>query len=429
MSKIRKTTTCFLLVLIAFISSFQIVFYDYLSLANQQSLAFEQGNYVSLPQFEWGNNIVQAAIHLNDEENTTIYDGSVARAVLPGEGSYAVDYSLFGIIPIKTAAYQVSPAPMVFVGGHSIGILLNTQGATVVGYAPILSSTGEAVYPAKDAGIEIGDFLIKINGEEILTDEQVATVVQKCSENNQKVTLTLKREGQEYNFVLEPAYCYDSNSWRIGLYIRDNTAGVGTLTFATEEGAYGALGHMVSDAENKLSTEETIGSIVEAKIQNIQAGVKGEPGEKNGVFVNGVLTGTIEKNTVFGIFGQLTESSLTTLFTKILPVAAVNEIEEGPATIFTVTQGQKIESYEIKIISVLSQHQSSGKGLVIEVTDEDLLAKSGGIVQGMSGSPIIQNNKLVGAVTHVFVNDPTKGYGCLAEWMFLEINSTNAEEK
>jgi len=162
------------------------------------------------------------------------------------------------------------------------------------------------------------------------------------------------------------------------------------------------------------------GRIVKADIQGIKPGKKGEPGEKIGIFNGDELRGNIEINSHFGIFGRLNKPLDNPYYKNGIPIALSNQIKEGPAEIITVISGDKLEKFDIRILRVLPQHQPTGKGLVIQITDPRLLKATGGIIQGMSGSPIIQEGKLVGAVTHVFVNDPTKGYGCLAEWMLLE---------
>ena len=205
----------------------------------------------------------------------------------------------------------------------------------------------------------------------------------------------------------------------IGLYIRHANAGIGTLTFYDPAtGAYGALGHRVED--NSEEGAEQLGRVLAAQVQYIQNSVEGEPGEKVGVFDSESLNGTIVKNCDLGIYGLLEQPVENELYPQLLPVAQANEVKPGPATMLTVLDGEKLEEFEIEITRVSPQKRSADKGMVINITDERLLAKAGGIVQGMSGSPIIQDGKLVGAVTHVFVNDASSGYACFAEWMLEE---------
>ena len=336
-------------------------------------------------------------------------------------GEYRLQFSLGGIIPVKSVELKVVEPVYVIPCGQSIGILLQTDGVTVVGHSPVLDEQGRALYPAKEAGLIMGDFITDINGTPITNDYQVAEIINELGKAGEIIKIKYTRNRQVMECQLEAAYCADTRSFRIGLYIRDNTAGVGTLTFYDPvSGKYGALGHMISDLDNKGAAGDNKGSIVRANIQGIKSGTVGAPGEKMGVFVNSDWKGTIEKNSAFGIFGQMEQEPQAGHFTEAIPVALANEIKTGPAEIYTVISGEQVEKYKINIVKVLYNYRSSGKGLVIEITDERLLEQTGGIVQGMSGSPIVQNGKLIGAVTHVFINNPQKGYGCLAEWMIEE---------
>ncbi len=404
----RRYLTQFLLIFSLLTGLFQISFYDYLNLPGQQ-LALCGEKVVLASE----NPLVQAVV--SEDPAVLTAEGAFAET-----GNYNVEYSFMGVLPLKTQQYQVIPNIKVMAGGHAVGILLQTDGALVVGYAPLLATDGSASSPAKKAGIEVGDFITQIDGEDVLSDDQVGKAANLAGEEGRSLSLTLLRKGAVYHLELKPSYCTDTGSYRIGLYIRDNTAGVGTLTYYhPESGAYGALGHIVGDSSINDDAPDS-GSILAAKIQSIKAGTQGEPGEKVGVFVKGGLNGTIEKNCVFGIFGHLSGNVKNTCYPDAIPVATAAQIQEGSAQIITVLSGDQLETFDIEIMRVLPQQQPTGKGLIIRVTDPKLLERTGGIIQGMSGSPIIQNGRLVGAVTHVFINDPTKGYGCLAEWMVLE---------
>ena len=234
--------------------------------------------------------------------------------------------------------------------------------------------------------------------------------------------LHIQRQNREMIKEITPIYCAESKSYRIGLLIRDNAGGVGTLTFVDPETMeYGALGHMISNNETQSKINILKGKLVTAQIQGIKKGTSGYPGEKIGRFVSNFSLGTIEKNTTAGIFGVLTDENVLTesSYTQALPTAAPNQIVLGPAQIFTAIDGNKVECFDVEIEKVMPAHKD-GKGLVVRVTDPVLLEKTGGIVQGMSGSPIIQNGRIIGAVTHVFINDPTRGYGILIHDMLQE---------
>jgi stage IV sporulation protein B len=314
--------------------------------------------------------------------------------------------------------------PEVIVGGHSIGILLQTEGATVVGYAPVVAPDGKSLFPAKEAGIMPGDFILEVNDQKVKTDEEIQSFINQNGNNENPMSITLSRDGAVQEVKVQPIYCNDSQSYRIGLYIRDNTAGIGTLTYYDpESGTYGALGHEIADMREKANATNESGNIVSADIQSINRGEKGTPGEKVGVFTDNALKGTIKYNNGFGIFGSLSTNLDNEIFPEPISIAGIDEITEGAAQMLTVVNGSCIQAFDINIIKVFKDNLHTNKNLIIQVTDSELLAAAGGIVQGMSGSPIIQNNRLVGAVTHVFVNDPTRGYGCFAVGMLKAAKS------
>ncbi|MGI6425594.1 MAG: SpoIVB peptidase [Tepidanaerobacteraceae bacterium] len=218
--------------------------------------------------------------------------------------------------------------------------------------------------------------------------------------------------------------------YQIGLWVRDIAAGVGTLTFYDPNtGLYGALGHIISDADTGKIIEVGNGEIIRARVASISPGRRNQPGEKRGVFINEEqIIGNIISNTPYGIFGKSYYPFENPLYST-LPVATINQVQEGKATILTVVEGEKIEEYDIEIQKITQQSYPNGKGMIIKIVDQELIKRTGGIVQGMSGSPIIQNGYIVGAVTHVFVNDPTKGYGIFLEWMLQEINKISSNEE
>ena len=418
----------FFIVIIFCLIAINAVFFEYFSLPGVEKISVGSG--YELPPSHLGQmkaKIVDDAfmqgsaapvMNAADRAITVISDNTVQCAEA---GDYRLQFSLGGIIPVKSVELKVVEPVYVIPCGQSIGILLQTDGVTVVGHSPVLDEQGRALYPAKEAGLIMGDFITDINGTLITNDYQVAELINELGKVGETIKIKYTRNKQVMECQLEAVYCADTGSFRIGLYIRDNTAGVGTLTFYDPaSGKYGALGHMISDLNDRGAAGDNKGSIVRANIQGIKSGTIGAPGEKMGVFVSSDWNGTIEKNSTFGIFGQIDSEPEGGHFAEAIPVAFSNEIETGAAEIYTVISGEQVEKYKINIVKILHNYRSSGKGLVIEITDERLLEQTGGIVQGMSGSPIVQNGKLVGAVTHVFINNPQKGYGCLAEWMIEE---------
>ncbi len=332
-----------------------------------------------------------------------------------------ISMRLLELLPNQEPAETRYPEKMLYPGGQAIGILLRTDGILVVGQSPIFVD-GEAQNPAEEAGIQPGDVITSVGDTAVTHDDQLALLVNQLGEQHKSVILHIQRQNREMIKEITPIYCAESKSYRIGLLIRDNAGGVGTLTFVDPETMeYGALGHMISNNETQSKINILKGKLVTAQIQGIKKGTSGYPGEKIGRFVSNFSLGTIEKNTTAGIFGVLTDENVLTesSYTQALPTAAPNQIVLGPAQIFTAIDGNKVECFDVEIEKVMPAHKD-GKGLVVRVTDPVLLEKTGGIVQGMSGSPIIQNGRIIGAVTHVFINDPTRGYGILIHDMLQE---------
>ncbi|MCO7176606.1 SpoIVB peptidase [Sporolactobacillus kofuensis] len=312
-------------------------------------------------------------------------------------------------------------------GGQSIGIQLSTKGVLVVGYHLISTKNGESS-PGESAGIRVGDVITKINGIPTGSITDVRHIVRK-SRTDKPLQLTLIRQRALVKKNLTPLLDRDHQHYQLGLFIRDSASGIGTMTFYDpKSGAYGALGHVISDRDTGQPILVKNGRIVRSTVQAIDRGREGRPGEKIAFFPeNAMSIGNVSKNTPFGIYGKMEQNNVK-LFEQngqALPIATAEQVKEGPAKILTVLNGDKVEAFDIRILNSIPQNHPATKGLVIKITDPRLLRATGGIIQGMSGSPIIQNGKLVGAVTHVFVNDPTSGYGVHIEWMIEEAGITN----
>lgn len=339
----------------------------------------------------------------------------VIFAGLPADNAAAAEYDC-GV------SYEDFMQREVLAGGQSVGILLQTKGASVVGYAPVESSDGGSVSSGKEAGIKVGDFITAVNDQPVNTDDEIAEIIDKCGKAEQNVVLDVDRDGSNLKMNVSPVYSNETDTYRIGLYIRDNTAGVGTMTFyEPQSGVFGALGHKIENLSDKTVDTAEIGTLLSADIQEVKKSTAGVPGEKIGFFAENGIEGVINVNSHLGIFGTTRSTVSNAVYPAKLPIAKVDEVTRGPAKILTVLHGNKIEAYDIEIKKLMPLAEENGQGMVIQITDQELLKKTGGIIQGMSGSPIIQNGKLAGAVTHVFVNDTTSGYGCYAEWMVKEI--------
>jgi len=336
-------------------------------------------------------------------------------------GTTTMKLKLFGKIPFKTVKVNVVPDLKVVPGGQTIGVKVRSAGVMVVGHHRVTSENGK-VSPGEAADLQLGDLIVKINGKSVTEVQKVAQLAEQAGTGKRPMHLSVKRGDKIFQTKLSPIFDTEDQAWRIGLYIRDSAAGVGTLTFyAPDQGVYGALGHVITDMDTQTPIEVGEGTILQSHVTSINKSQHGEPGEKRAQFVKeSKILGNVERNTPFGIFGKMKEMPAHSYNQQPLPIAFAEEVKEGPAEILTVVSGQKVERFKIEVVHVSKQSAPATKGMVIKITDPRLIDRTGGIVQGMSGSPIIQNGKIIGAVTHVFVNDPTSGYGCFIEWMLQD---------
>lgn len=355
--------------------------------------------------------------------------GLDSSPVLVKPGKVSLQLKLFDLIPLKKINVDVLPNIYLTPGGHSIGVLLRTEGVMVVGFSPILNDKNEPCFPAKEAGIAIGDLIVAVNETKVATDDQVKEIIASWKPEDINISLTIKRNNTLYKRIIYPQYCNDTKSYRIGLFIRDNAGGVGTLTFYDPiSKKYGALGHVITDCETNQAIKIRQGKILAASVEDIQKARRGLPGEKVGIFLENNDLGNIEKNETCGIYGTTYKAITNPLYPETLPISYANQIQTGKAEILTVLKGQQIEKYQIEIEKIMYNRMDS-KNMIIRINDAMLSNYTGGIIQGMSGSPIIQNGRIVGAVTHVFVNDPNRGYGVFIENMLLEAGIINQKQQ
>ena len=295
--------------------------------------------------------------------------------------------------------------------GEAVGIQIEMDGVLVADVTEVQTVSGPA-YPAKDAGLQAGDVIVAVDGQAVGSALELITAVEQLSGGTAEVTV--RRNGHTQSFAVTPAM-EENGGLRLGLWLRDGIAGIGTVTYIDPDtGAFGALGHGVNDVDTGVLLPVADGTVCRARIVDVKPGAAGAPGELSGSFDAGDVLGRIDDNTVCGIFG--TVSGDMGRLRPAVPVGAPEEIVSGPATILACVAGQDTREYDVEI-SRTGMAAGSGRDLMVHVTDPALLAETGGIVQGMSGSPILQNGKLVGAVTHVLVNDPTRGYGILIDTM------------
>lgn len=342
------------------------------------------------------------------------------------KGNATIQLTLFNKIAVKDISVNVIPDYTVIPGGHSIGVKMNIKGVLVVGLEDIKTEQG-TVNPGLKAGLQIGDILLEVDGIKVINAKHVQEII---NDVKKEVKLKVKRKDEIINIKIIPVLSSDDNQYRMGLWVRDKTAGIGTLTFYDPQNKiFGALGHAITDSDTGVLLNVQDGEILNSKVVSVRQGRSGNPGEIKGIFYETDFPlGQLIRNTNYGIFGSTYNDIENPIYKSGIEIGYQSEIKKGKAYILTTLDSNKIEKYEIMIEKINYQMKPSTKSMVIKVTDKKLLKKSGGIIQGMSGSPIIQNGKLIGAVTHVFVNDPQKGYAVFIEWMLKEGEKTQTDD-
>lgn len=306
----------------------------------------------------------------------------------------------------------------VYVGGMPIGIMLQSKGVLVIGKLDIITENG-AVSPAEKSGITIGDVILKINDKELKGAQDLMNILGKY-DNKEPLKLLVKRKGKEFTAEITPAKDIATKEYKLGLWVRDTAAGVGTVTYIKKDMEFAALGHPICDPESGELLPVSEGKVFDCSIVGITKGSRGRPGELKGIFSKEGSIGTVRANNRYGIYGKLTKIPENNLYKEPVEIAGKDEIKPGKAKIVTTIRGSEPSEYDIEIVKKNKQKTVEDRSLVIRVSDKRLLSETGGIVQGMSGSPILQNGKICGAVTHVFVNDPTQGYGLYLDWMLIQ---------
>lgn len=354
---------------------------------------------------------------LDGGAGSTPATGELIAPSRPGPHTYTL--RLFGWLPAGRVTVQVVPRVRVVPGGQSIGILLAERGLLVSDRRPLTGPDGRRVDPAARAGIQAGDLLLAVDGEPATSVAQVRALVQQAGREGRPLRLLLRRGGRERQVALTPVQV--GREYLLGLYLRDPAAGVGTLTFYDPvTRRFGALGHPVV-GRGQRPEPMAEGRIIAAYISHIEQAFVGFPGEKVGIFRDRTSPlGRVDTNSSVGIFGRLERLPIRGPVERPVPVALASQVHPGPAEMLTVVEGERVERFAVEILAVDLGGRKTGRGLTLRVTDPALLARTRGIVQGMSGSPLLQGGRLIGAVTHVFLNDPAKGYGTLAEWMLQE---------
>ena len=361
----------------------------------------EPGQSIDLPRFAWVE-------PLSADLPGSSRNAASTRAV----GSYQTTLALGGWLPVKTVRTIVTDRAEVIVCGMPFGVKMFSEGALVVGFSSI-EQNGTMVSPAKAAGLRLGDRVICIGETTTENNDAVKDALEAAAG---PVEVVYIRDGEQRQTTLTPLWDAASGQWRAGMWVRDSSAGVGTLTFADpERGVFAGLGHPISDSDTGASIALRSGEIVPCEITGCSKGTAGSPGELKGRFLSAHAIGSIRINGENGVYG----TTRTRFSGRSMPVAFAQEVMTGEAEIWTTVEGETPRSYRVTIEKI--NDADLRRNMVIRVTDKELLAATGGIVQGMSGSPIVQNGRLVGAVTHVLVNDPTRGYGIFAQTMLRQV--------
>lgn len=330
------------------------------------------------------------------------------------DGGYILPCRLLGYIPFKEVKVTPVDEQEIYVSGSTIGIYMETEGVLVIDTGEIEDQNGEMKEPAKNL-IRQGDYIVSFNGEKISTKRELINDI--AGLDGEEVTLEVKREGESVPVSVTPVKD-TKGDYKLGIWVRDDTQGIGTLTYVDQNGRYGALGHGISDIDTAQLLNIRNGALYKAQILAINKGSKGNPGELAGFirYDDRNILGSIEINSKNGIYGQFYKGAEDGITLKKMPVAYKQDVKTGEASVLCNVDGE-VREYQAEIKRIDLNHEDTNKSFVIQITDEKLLEKTGGIVQGLSGSPVLQNGKMVGAITHVFVQDSTSGYGIFIENM------------
>jgi len=336
-----------------------------------------------------------------------------------GEGRAQMEVKMLGFIPVKTIEVRAIPSQQVLVCGFPIGIKLKTSGVMIINVSSVVLEDGTKVSPGEKAGLMAGDIIVKAGGKDIRSIKDLVSVIENS--NGKAIPMTYIRQNVKQNTSVTPLRSAEDTQYRIGVWVRDSSAGIGTLTFIDPESkVYGALGHGISDIDTGSLLQVGSGQLMRSSIKGIKKGVKGTPGELEGDFLSkNQVIGDIELNCDFGVYGRLSEDFHDP---KGRPVSIGSHslVHVGKASILACIRDDIVEEFEIEIQKIAKWDLGSTKNMVIRITDKRLLQATGGIVQGMSGSPILQDGRLIGAVTHVFINDTERGYGVFIESMLQQ---------
>ena len=359
---------------------------------------------------------IELPFHSMIKDEVVYASASAEDTKIPKE-KIRIACSFFGVVPLKTVEIQQKELPQVLPGGNTIGIFMKTKGILVVGTGSVTDADGMEREPSLGI-LKSGDYIVKADGKEISTKEEILEAVEKSQ--GEGIRLTVIRNEIEKDCQVLPVRMQDG-SYKLGVWVRDDTQGLGTMTYVDGQKQYGALGHGISDVDTGFLMQIRDGRLYRASVGAVKKGEKGNPGELSGTiyYRDDQILGTISSNSETGIKGTLYAMPQELSGHSFVQTAYRQEVHTGSASIYCSIDGS-VREYEVEIEKINLSHRDVNKSMVIRVTDPLLLEKTGGIVQGMSGSPILQDGKLIGAITHVFVADPSHGYAIFAENMLEE---------
>jgi stage IV sporulation protein B len=339
------------------------------------------------------------------------------EAVVGGQAEATLKLKLFNLITLRTFNINTQDTDL-YVGGDIVGFSLNGDGVVVISMSNVETCNG-SFDTLQDSDIQKGDIIKKINGQTVGSVADICKIINKKENLNKTLEVEIKREDETIITTITPALDVNSKLYKLGLWVKDDASGIGTLTYIKkDDGRFGALGHAICDTDTKTPFDIDSGEMYKCTVIGLKKGTKGHAGELKGLFLQGKNNlGEVDTNCDYGVFGTINDSSDILQNKEILKAGGRMYAKPGKAYIRTAIDGKDYKDYEIEIVKTNYQSTKNEKSMVIRVTDKELLQKTGGIIQGMSGSPIIQNGRVVGAVTHVFINDPSKGFGIYLDWM------------
>ena len=400
------------LVFTLFIISFFIMGYFYVVKPINEAIDYPNNMYVTADDIQFINN--------NSDLAPFIKFGLADTMAVNGEEvtSTTMRIKLFGFLPLKKVKVKLINSPEVYVGGNIVGFSLNTEGVIVVGSNAVFTREGSKE-PILDSGLREGDTIKSIEGKEIKSIYDIDKILNSIEYAGRDVEISVIRDNKEIKCNVTPALDVFTQKYKLGLWVKNSTSGVGTLTYVKKnDNRFGAVGHSLTDATFGDNYKVAEGEVYLCNLLGIKKGIPNSPGEiRSTMKLSDDAIGVADTNCKYGVYGNILNVNKLNLIDDYC-LGGRMSIKPGNAKIYACIDGEGVKAYDIKIIKTNHQDNADDKSIVFRVTDKELIEKTGGIIQGMSGCPIIQNNKLVGAVTHVFVNEPTQGFGVYVDWMY-----------